>query len=89
KYIVDGKVLVSEINELFNLSIDDTDVDTIGGWVLTEHYDIKTGGFVEFGSLTFKVTEMENHHIRYLEITKMQKEALPNPALLEKKIATS
>ncbi|MBO1514476.1 hemolysin family protein [Metabacillus bambusae] len=89
KYIIDGKVLVSEINELFSIEIDDSDVDTIGGWVLTEQYDIKTGGFVEFGSHTFKVTEMENHHIRYLEITKKQQEALPNPALLEKKIATS
>ncbi|MDQ0229482.1 CBS domain containing-hemolysin-like protein [Metabacillus malikii] len=89
KYIVDGKVLVTEINDLFKLSIDDTDVDTIGGWVLTEQYDIKTGDCVEFGPLTFKVTKMDNHHIKYLEITKTQIEAIPNPALLEKKIATS
>jgi CBS domain containing-hemolysin-like protein len=89
KYIIDGKVLVSEINDLFGIEIDDSDVDTIGGWVLTEQYDIKTGGFVDIGSHTFKVTDMENHHIRYLEITKKQQEALSNPALLEKKIATS
>ncbi|MGM7720086.1 hemolysin family protein [Metabacillus sp. Hm71] len=89
KYIIDGKVLVSEINELLGINIDDTDVDTIGGWVLTNQYEIETGGIVEFGSYNFKVKEMENHHIRYLEITKMHKEAMPNPALLEKNIATS
>lgn len=89
KYIIDGKVLISEINELFGLNIDDSDVDTIGGWVLTEHYDIETGGFVELGPLKFKVNEMENHHIRYIEVTKTEPEKLPNPALLEKNVATS
>ncbi|KKI93912.1 membrane protein [Bacillus sp. SA1-12] len=89
KYIIDGKVLVSEVNELLGIDIDDTDVDTIGGWVLTNQYEIQTGGFVQFGIYNFKVKEMENHHIRYLEITEIQKEALPNPALLEKNIATS
>lgn len=89
KYIIDAKVLVSEVNELLGLNIDDSDVDTIGGWILTEHYDIQKGDFVEFGSHSFKVNDMENHHIRYLEITKIQQEVLSNPTILEKKIATS
>ena len=89
KYTIDGKVLVSEINELFGLDIGDDDVDTIGGWVLTEQYDIQMGGLIEIGSYTFMVKEMENHHIRTLEVTKkQQEEAIPNPAILEKKIAT-
>ncbi|MBM7606449.1 CBS domain containing-hemolysin-like protein [Metabacillus crassostreae] len=90
KYIIDGKVLVSEINDLLGLEIDDSDVDTIGGWVLTENYDIQPGGFVEFGSHVFKVNQMENHHIRYIEIFEKKPEIMTNPtALLEKKIATS
>lgn len=91
-YIIDGKVLVGEVNQLLGIDIDDSDVDTIGGWVLTEQYDIQSGELLEFGSHIFKVKEMENHHIRYLEITKKQleeEEALPNTALLEKNIATS
>ncbi|WP_273131268.1 hemolysin family protein [Metabacillus sp. HB246100] len=89
KYIIDGKVLVSEINELLGLEIDDADVDTIGGWILTEHYDIQTGGLVELHPYSFKVKQMENHHIKSIEISKIQVEALPNPTLLENKIATS
>jgi CBS domain containing-hemolysin-like protein len=89
KYIIDAKVLVSEVNELLGLNIDDSDVDTIGGWILTEHYDIQKGDFVEFGSHSFKVNDMENHHIRYLEITKIQQEVVSNPTILEKNIATS
>ena len=31
-----GKVLVSEVNTLLGLTIDDNGVDTIGGWILTK-----------------------------------------------------
>ncbi|MBU7591844.1 hemolysin family protein [Metabacillus halosaccharovorans] len=88
RYIIDGKVLVSEVNGLLGVDIDDSDVDTIGGWVLTERYDIKKGDFIEFGSHIFKVHEMENHHIRSLEITTVP-QVVSTTSLLDKKIATS
>ncbi len=88
RYIIDGKVLVSEINELLGLDIDDTDVDTIGGWVLTERYDIKKGDCIELGSHILKVHEMENHHIRSLEITTIP-QIVPTTGILDKKVATS
>ncbi|WP_338781365.1 hemolysin family protein [Metabacillus sp. FJAT-52054] len=75
RYILDGKVLVSEINDMFGLEIDDKDVDTIGGWVLTEKFDIQKGDTVQFGSFTFKVRDMENHHIKYLELTRQVQES--------------
>lgn len=81
RYILDGKVLVSEINDLFGLEIDDKDVDTIGGWVLTEKFDIEKGDIVEVGTFTFKVRDMENHHIKYLELTKQVQETASSPAL--------
>ncbi|GAA3329228.1 hypothetical protein GCM10020331_076430 [Ectobacillus funiculus] len=34
--IVDGKVLISDVNDLFGIHITDEDVDTIGGWVMTQ-----------------------------------------------------
>jgi CBS domain containing-hemolysin-like protein len=69
-YILDAKVLVGEVNDLLGTEIDDTDVDTIGGWLLTENYDIKKGQVLSFDSYQFKVAEMEGHHIQYVEITK-------------------
>ncbi|MCM3003479.1 hemolysin family protein [Priestia koreensis] len=68
-YIIDGKVLVGEVNDLLGTEIDDKDVDTIGGWVLTEKYDIEQGQIIPFGSYEFMVREMEGHHIQYLEVT--------------------
>lgn len=38
KTILEGKVLVSEVNTLLGLTIDDNGVDTIGGWILTKKY---------------------------------------------------
>ncbi|WP_430487649.1 hemolysin family protein [Priestia flexa] len=69
-YIVDGKVLVSQINELLDIRIDDTEIDTIGGWVLTEKYDVKQQDVITFEQYEFKVKAMENHHIQYVEVIK-------------------
>ncbi|WEZ10131.2 hemolysin family protein [Priestia flexa] len=69
-YIVDGKVLVSQINELLGIQIDDTEIDTIGGWVLTEKYDVKQQDIITFEQYDFKVKAMENHHIQYVEVIK-------------------
>ncbi|WP_343797052.1 hemolysin family protein [Bacillus carboniphilus] len=69
-YIVDGKVLVSEINDLLGTNIDDEDVDTIGGWILTENYDAKQGDVIEKEGFCFKVKDMEDHHIKYVEVSR-------------------
>lgn len=68
-YIFDSKVLVSEVNDLLNLQINDEDVDTIGGWMMTENYEAKEGDTINVGSYCFKILEMEDHHIKYIEVT--------------------
>lgn len=69
-YLIDAKVLVSEVNELLDLEIDDEDVDTIGGWILTENYEAKQGDIIHLDSYSFKIVDMEDHHIKYIEVTK-------------------
>lgn len=73
-YIFDSKVLVSEVNDLLGLDINDEDVDTIGGWILTEKFESKEGDTLIFGSYAFTILEMEDHHIKYVEVTKMEEE---------------
>ncbi|MFJ7727992.1 hemolysin family protein [Neobacillus sp. NPDC097160] len=84
-YIIDSKVLVSEINDLLGVEIDDDDVDTIGGWVLTENYEAKEGDILLHDSYTFKILDMEEHHIKYIEVTKNA----PNEETTIQKIAVS
>ncbi|MCD7036147.1 hemolysin family protein [Metabacillus sp. GX 13764] len=89
KYILDGKVLVSEINDLFGLEIDDKDVDTIGGWIQTEKYDVQQGDVIELSPYTFRVRDMENHHIQYLELTRHVKEEEQVPVMDSQGIAAT
>ncbi|MCM2533781.1 hemolysin family protein [Neobacillus pocheonensis] len=89
-YIIDSKVLVTEVNDLLGVTIDDEDVDTIGGWILTENYEAKEGDIILHDSYTFKILDMEEHHIKYIEVTKkandgeanIQKIALPTSEVL-------
>lgn len=69
-YIIDSKVLVSEVNDLLGVEIEDEDVDTIGGWILTENYEAKEGDVLLHDTYSFKILDMEEHHIRYIEVTK-------------------
>ncbi|MBO0999305.1 HlyC/CorC family transporter [Bacillus sp. SD075] len=72
-YIIDAKVLVSEVNDLLGLDINDEDIDTMGGWILTEDYEAKQGDILVYGPYNFRIKEMEDHHIRYIEIYKPAK----------------
>ena len=71
-FIIDSKVLVSEVNDLLGLEINDEDIDTIGGWILTENYEAKQGDTIHLESYSFKIVDMEEHHIKYIEVTKRQ-----------------
>jgi CBS domain containing-hemolysin-like protein len=71
--IVEGKVLIEDVNDLLGTHIDDTDVDTIGGWMLTEKFDIQQGDTLAFDGHEFKVLQMEGHNIRLIEIKKLVK----------------
>jgi CBS domain containing-hemolysin-like protein len=77
-YIIDSKVLVSEVNDLLGVEIDDEDVDTIGGWILTENYESKEGDVLIHDSFAFKIIEMEEHHIKYIEVTRTAKDGEAN-----------
>lgn len=82
-YIIDSKLLVTEVNELLGLQMDDEDVDTIGGWILTENYMAKEGDIIPFQDYNFKVIEKEDHHIKYIEVSKSAK--VSQPTVVEQK----
>jgi CBS domain containing-hemolysin-like protein len=71
KTIVEGKVLIDEINDLFGLDLDDSDMDTIGGWILSEKMDVVEGDKVRYDDYEFRVLEIDGYHIKSLEILKI------------------
>lgn len=68
--ILDGKVLISEVNDLFGLNLDDSELDTIGGWILSEDVDAKIGSTILHDHLIFEVMETEGHQIKKIKVTK-------------------
>lgn len=70
--IIDGKVLVSEVNDLIGLRLNAEDVDTIGGWLMMQKQEIKEGETVTVQNWIFKIIEKDLHHIKCIEIKKVE-----------------
>lgn len=69
--IVDGKVLVSEINDLLGLHLEENDVDTIGGWILMQEQVITEGQSFTVGDWQLTVMSKDSHQIKLVEIKKL------------------
>lgn len=68
-YLMDGKVLIYEVNNVLNTTLDEeSDVDTLGGWMLTENIDIQPGEYIIFDNYKFTAKEMDGHFIRVIEV---------------------
>ncbi|KKB38229.1 hemolysin family protein [Bacillus thermotolerans] len=67
-YIIDGKVLVDEVNSLLQLDLEDEDIDTIGGWILTHNFEAIQGDTIIHGGYIFTIKEMEDHQIKSVDI---------------------
>ena len=41
-FILDGKLLIEDVNNLLGTNFSDEEMDTIGGWFLTQNFDVQT-----------------------------------------------
>jgi CBS domain containing-hemolysin-like protein len=69
-YILDGKVLIEEVNDLLGTTIEEDELDTIGGWFLAQKFDVQKGDIIETEGFSFEIKENEGHHIMYIEVRK-------------------
>lgn len=61
---------ISEFNDTFGTDLDDDEVDTIGGLVMTRFGHLPSRGeIVEIDELSFKVTSADNRRIIQLQVT--------------------
>ncbi|MEN1969733.1 hemolysin family protein [Lentibacillus sp. N15] len=70
--IVSGKVLLEEINELFGIELEADEVDTIGGWMITNNLDAKRGTSITYDGYQFIVTEIDGHQVKKVKIMKLR-----------------
>ena len=70
--IVEGKVLISEVNDLFGIHLIADDIDTIGGWIMVQKQIVAEGDIIEKHGFYFKVLEKDMHQIKRVEIKKVE-----------------
>ncbi|WP_409345257.1 hemolysin family protein [Paenibacillus sp. MBLB4367] len=73
---VDGRVLIEELNDMLDMSIEDDEVDSIGGWLFKklEGAPVK-GKKIDSGGFVFEVAEAERLRIVRIHIYKADKQA--------------
>lgn len=73
-YIFDAKLLIEAVNEVLGISIIEEDIDTIGGWFMTERFEAIKGEKIIEQGYEFKIQDVDGHHILYLEVIKHDEE---------------
>ncbi|GKU84530.1 hemolysin family protein [Niallia sp. NCCP-28] len=69
-FILNGKVLISEVNDLLGIHLSEDEVDTIGGWFLTNNFEAVEGDEIEEEGYIFKIKSIDEHHIHFIEVMK-------------------
>ncbi|WP_438445948.1 hemolysin family protein [Gorillibacterium sp. sgz5001074] len=73
-YVLDGKVTLDAVSNLFQVKLEDEELDTIGGWLYTRNPALKKGSEWTYGPLRFIVRDKDRHRIRKVEIMKQPTE---------------
>ncbi|MCP1182687.1 hemolysin family protein [Paenibacillus sp. 1781tsa1] len=72
--IMDGKVSLSKVNDMFMSSLDADEWDTIGGWLYSHRPEMKEQEEYEFENLTFVLLEKDKN--RFYKVAIVPKEPL-------------
>ncbi|KKB74846.1 MULTISPECIES: hemolysin family protein [Bacillus] len=75
-YILDGKVLINQVNDLLGIQLDNEEVDTIGGWFLTQKYEVQKGDMIIDQGFEFIINEVDGHHVSYVEVKRAAEQLL-------------
>ena len=68
-YSVDGKMLLDDINDVFELALDTENCDTIGGWIYAQiDYPPKVGQKVKTPEAEFTIEEIAKMRITRVKI---------------------
>lgn len=74
-YILNAKMLVEDVENLLNITLNAEEVETLGGWFLTVNNGIKASKNIELDSFVFSIYEQQGHQIHYIEVRPLRKAA--------------
>ncbi|QCR30435.1 hemolysin family protein [Priestia megaterium] len=71
-YVFNGKVLVRDVNTLMGTNIETDEVDTIGGWILSQKIDVRLNEVLVYNDFEFTVRELDGRNIQTIEVANKQ-----------------
>lgn len=80
-YLISSMVLIEEVNDLLGTHLTEDEVDTIGGWFLSQKYDVVVGDIIEEENYSFEIKEMDGHQILFLEVKQLEPKDLQTAEL--------
>ncbi len=72
-YILNAKMLIEDVENLLNITLDAEEVETLGGWFLTVNNGIKATKNIELTPYVFSIFEQQGHQIHYIEVRPLRK----------------
>lgn len=79
-YILNAKMLVEDVENLLNITLESEEVETLGGWFLSVNNGIKVSTNIELASYIFSIYEQQGHQIHYIEVRPLRISA-PTPVI--------
>lgn len=74
RYLVEGVLLIDQLNTAIGVDLYEEDIDSIGGWLFSKQPDLEVGKPWDYGSLSFTIREREKNRIRKIEIVKREED---------------
>ncbi|AVK84374.1 hypothetical protein C3943_12745 [Lysinibacillus sp. B2A1] len=74
-YILNAKMLVEDVENLLNITLEAEEVETLGGWFLTVNNGIKAMKNIELAPYVFSIYEQQGHQLHYIEVRPLRKAA--------------
>ncbi len=73
-------MLVEDVENLLNITLESEEVETLGGWFLSVNNGIKASTNIELASYIFSIYEQQGHQIHYIEVRPLRISA-PTPVI--------
>ncbi|MGE7913136.1 hemolysin family protein [Lysinibacillus xylanilyticus] len=67
-YILNAKMLIEDVENLLNVTLEAEEVETLGGWFLTLNNGIKATRNIELAPYVFSIFEQHGHQIHFIEV---------------------
>ncbi|RLL40597.1 HlyC/CorC family transporter [Oceanobacillus piezotolerans] len=72
-FLLNGKLLIKDTNELLGTEIDDEELDTIGGWAFNQQAEVQVGTTIEYDNYLFTVKKVNGYQIKLIEAKQLDK----------------